>query len=248
MLNAASPTPLYQQLAERLTTAIRADRYRVGARIPSEHELAARYGVGRPTVRQATELLVRRGILSRRRGAGTFVVGRPRELDAFSIAGTLASFRDQGIEVETRLLSPVKTRSLEGDDPALTGNPFVGRDAHFIRRLSRTSEGAALLEETYLDTELFDDLPELDLHGRSLAALVREHYRMEPTGGRQQLSVTAVAGQRAHALELPSGASVLLIRRELNFPQGHAAIYAELYCRTDRVALSQSLSSGRGGD
>ena len=240
MLNPTSPMPLYQQLADRLATAIRGGSYPVGARIPSEHELAERYGIGRPTVRQATELLVRKGMLARRRGAGTFVLGQPRELDAFSMAGTLASFRDHGVKAEARLLGGVAIVSV---DPAHAHNPFAGRNAHFFERLTRTEPGAALLEETYLDPELFEGLPDLDLENRSLASLVRDHYRTEPTGGRQQFRVTTVEGKRADALELATGSSVLQIRRHLHFPRGDSAIYSEIYCRTDRVVLSQTIGA-----
>lgn len=243
VLNPTSPMPLYQQLADRLTTAIRGGSYPVGARIPSEHELAERYGIGRPTVRQATELLVRKGMLARRRGAGTFVVGQPRELDAFSMAGTLASFRDHGVEVEAHLLRGVTAVRIDPQDPAQSHNPFAGRDAHFFERLSRTDQGAALLEETYLDPEIFEGLLGLDLQDRSLASLVRDHYRSEPTGGRQQFRVTTVEGRRADALQLATGSPVLQIRRHLHFPRGDSAIYSEIYCRTDRVVLSQTIGA-----
>ncbi len=243
MLNPTSPMPLYQQLADRLTAAIRAGSYPVGERIPSEHELADRYGIGRPTVRQATELLVRKGMLARRRGAGTFVVGRPRELDAFSMAGTLASFRDHGVEVQANLLGDVAILDVDPQNTEHADNPFVGRAAHFFRRLSRTDQGAALLEETYLDPEIFDGLPELDLERQSLSSLVREHYRTEPTGGRQQFRVTTVEGERAHALQLAAGSSLLQIQRHLHFPRGDSAIYSEIYCRTDRVVLSQTIGA-----
>ncbi len=245
MLNPASPMPLYQQLADRLTAAIRAGDYPVGERIPSEHTLAQRYGIGRPTVRQATELLVRRGMLARRRGAGTFVLGQPRELDSFASAGTLASFRDHGVPVEARLLGEVCALDVSDSDPALVDHPFRGRTAYFFRRVSRTDEGAALLEETYLEPEIFSGLLELDLRGRSLATLVREHFRTEPTGGRQQFRVTTADGERARALELGEGSPVLQIRRHLHFPRGDSAIYAELFCRTDRLMLSQSLGPNR---
>lgn len=237
MLNSDSPMPLYQQLAERLATAIHAGQYPVGERIPSEHALADRYRIGRPTVRQATGLLVRKGVLARRRGAGTFVVGQPRELDAFSMAGTLASFRAHGAPVEARLLDRTCTIPVEG--PA--DHPFTGRSAHFFRRLSRTDQGVALLEETWLDPELFAGFAALDLEGRSLSALVRDHYRTEPIGGQQQIRVDIVVGERARALELPDGAPVLQVRRHLHFPQGDSAIYSELTCRSDRVVLTQSI-------
>ena len=55
MLNPDSPVPLYHQLAEVLLDKIRAGDYPAGSRIPSEHQLAATYGIGRPTARQAVD-------------------------------------------------------------------------------------------------------------------------------------------------------------------------------------------------
>ena len=96
MLNPASPVPLYRQLADDLLASIRDGRLHVGSRIPGEHELAERHGIGRPTVRQATEVLVRRGVLQRRRGAGTFVARPPQDVDLFSLGGTLSAFEGGG--------------------------------------------------------------------------------------------------------------------------------------------------------
>ena len=58
-LNPASPLPLYRQLADVLLARIREGEYPSGIRIPSEPELARTFRIGRPTVRQATDLLVR---------------------------------------------------------------------------------------------------------------------------------------------------------------------------------------------
>ena len=77
LLNLNSPIPLYRQLALRLREDIDSGDIAVRQKIPSENELAREYGIGRPTVRQATDLLVREGILQRRRGAGTFVLHQP---------------------------------------------------------------------------------------------------------------------------------------------------------------------------
>ena len=102
MLNPSLALPLYQQLADELAAGLQKGDYAVGARIPSEHELAQRYRLGRPTVRQATEVLVRRGLLERRRGAGTFV-STPREaVDLFTLSGTLAAFEGLGLTLRTR--------------------------------------------------------------------------------------------------------------------------------------------------
>jgi DNA-binding GntR family transcriptional regulator len=103
---------LYRQLADVLADGIRRGRFVVGSKIPSENELAATYQVGRPTVRQATDVLVRERRLSRRRGAGTFVIEPPREVDLFSLTGTAAAFRSQGLELVTAITEPLSLQHI----------------------------------------------------------------------------------------------------------------------------------------
>ncbi|WP_281784490.1 FadR/GntR family transcriptional regulator [Sinimarinibacterium flocculans] len=58
-------------MARRIEQAITDGRFR--GRLPAERALASQYGVSRATVRDAVGLLVARGLLSRRQGAGTFI-------------------------------------------------------------------------------------------------------------------------------------------------------------------------------
>ena len=66
-------TPLYRRLARRLQERIDAGGYPAGARLPSEPELSAEFGVNRLTVRQAVAELERAAVVEIRRGVGTFV-------------------------------------------------------------------------------------------------------------------------------------------------------------------------------
>ena len=100
MLNTQSPIPLYRQLAEILMEGLRSGKFPAGARIPSEPQLAKAYAIGRPTVRQAVDVLVRRGLLVRRRGSGTYVREHEREIDLFSLAGTSSAFQKEGCWIQ----------------------------------------------------------------------------------------------------------------------------------------------------
>src|SRR5215471_10257265 len=130
MLDSGSPVPLYHQLAERLFGEIRSGRYAPGAKLPSEHELARTFGLGRPTVRQATEALIQRGLLERRRGSGTYVRGVPAQVDLFSLTGTLTSFEARGISLTSELDRPRNELIDETD------HPFRGRQAVRLTRVS----------------------------------------------------------------------------------------------------------------
>lgn len=66
-------TPRYIQLAQTLYEEIAANRYPVGSRLPTEHELCEQFGVSRFTVREAIKLLVRQGMVTRQPGVGSRV-------------------------------------------------------------------------------------------------------------------------------------------------------------------------------
>lgn len=240
MLNSDSPVPLYRQLADLLTERIRAGEYPVGARIPSEPALSDRFGIGRPTVRQATDLLVRRGLLERRRGAGTFVRDGSDRVDLFSLAGTLRSFRDSGLLVEPRVLEPLRQRRVPLER-AGEGHPFAGREVLSFARLSAHEGAPVLLERFDLDPELFAALPALDLGAGSLSALIEERLHLRPTRAEQVFEVVSVTGKTARALSLGDGTCALRVRRHIDFPGVPSAIYVELWCRTDRLAFCQTI-------
>jgi DNA-binding LacI/PurR family transcriptional regulator len=67
----------FRLLAERLRDQLTDGRWPVGARLPTEPQLAAEHAVGVNTVRRAVGLLVAEGIVERRQGSGTYVAHRP---------------------------------------------------------------------------------------------------------------------------------------------------------------------------
>lgn len=70
---APSFSPLYQQIKSLILQSLQAGEWRPAEAIPSEMELAARYGVSQGTVRKAIDELASDNLLIRRQGKGTFV-------------------------------------------------------------------------------------------------------------------------------------------------------------------------------
>ena len=88
-----SGATVYGQIEDWLAEAIEAGRLAPGDRMPTEHDLAAWFGVSRMTLRQALAKLARRGLVTRavgRRG-GTFVAERKLEQDRTTLAGFSSS-------------------------------------------------------------------------------------------------------------------------------------------------------------
>ena len=76
---------LYDQIKDDLLSKIKDGTYPEGQTIPSELELAEMYGVSRPTIRQALQILVSDGYLEKRRRRGT-VVTKPKVSQSFTMS------------------------------------------------------------------------------------------------------------------------------------------------------------------
>ncbi len=237
MLDPASPVPLYHQLAEELLGQIRRGVFAPGDKLPSEHELAARHGIGRPTVRQATDSLIQRGLLVRRRGSGTFVRNAPATVDLFSLAGTLVSFEQRGIVIESTLRGRPRVERIERDPE----HPLSGKDAVRVVRISQVEHEPVLLEEIDFDAARFAGLSKLALEGRSLSEVVEAHYQMRPKAADQSFRVERLDAARAALLRLSPKSHVLRVDRTLHFPLAESAVHARMYCRQGRFVFSQRI-------
>jgi GntR family transcriptional regulator len=236
VLDAASPLPLYHQLAEELFAQIRAGAYRPSEKIPSEHELAARFHVGRPTVRQATDSLIHRGVLVRRRGSGTYVRSVPAQVDLFSLAGTLVSFEARGIALDARLVGKLQVIRV-----AEAGHPLAGREATRVVRLSSVDGEPVLLEVIDFDAAHFPGLGKLRLQGRSLSEVVETEYRQRPLSADQTFQVARLPRAEAALLGVTPRESVLRVDRTLHFPLAEAVVHARMACRQGRFVFSQRI-------
>ena len=237
LLNIHSPVPLYHQLAHILLEKIRNNEYPPGSKIPSEPDLAKMYAVGRPTVRQATELLVRRRILFRKRGSGTFVCSKEEEIDLFSLAGTSDAFKKKGIKLNQRILTHISLKKIDRDNE----NPFSGREAFFFSRLSSITHYPFLIEDIYLDPLLFPNIKEVDFSVHSLSKIIEDRYQLKPTHGKQSFTVHYPDTNQAAELEIQENEAILFVRRYLHFREIKNAIYSELFCKTDTFVFTQNI-------
>lgn len=70
-------SPLVERVYRRILADIETGSFPVGRRLPGENELAARFLVSRPIVRDALQILRDDGVVYSRRGSGTYVHRAP---------------------------------------------------------------------------------------------------------------------------------------------------------------------------
>jgi GntR family transcriptional regulator len=126
-----------------------------GTQLPPEPELAVSLGVSRATLREALRLLEDEGMITRTRGAGTFIAARPRVAsnlaDNFGVTDSIlaAGMRPGFEEAEVRT-EPVsgpeaeRLRAEPGDDVVLIERVRTADDRPVV--LSRDRLPASLLE------------------------------------------------------------------------------------------------------
>lgn len=100
------PQPLHRRIGADIERRILSGEWRPGTRVPTEAELMASYGCARMTVSRALTELAARGLVVRRRRAGTVVAHPPlRSSAVVSIPDIQAEVEGRGLTYAHRLLA-----------------------------------------------------------------------------------------------------------------------------------------------
>lgn len=92
-----SPVRRSDDLAGQIRELIIGEEIAEGARLPSERELAERFGASRPTVSQALRSLSLMGLVEIRHGSGAYVVRRPEAMVTASV-GLMLDLDQQSVD------------------------------------------------------------------------------------------------------------------------------------------------------
>jgi len=227
------PIPLHHQVFRDLKSALDANEWRPGERMPTERELAERYGCSLITVRHALSELVREGRIERTRGRGTFVL-QPR-IDR-DIAGAM-SFSD---EMQRRGLDPttrVVTARIEAAGESVAGLLGVAADAPvvYLERVRLGSGEPLLLEQARLPAERFPGLLAFDLERRSLYDILSERYSTRIVRAREAVEPVVLKRREAELLDLPTRSLALQIDGVAYAADGSAVEAARSFVRGDRT-------------
>lgn len=159
--------PLYQQVRKEVIAALQQGEWQVDETLPSEIDLARRFGVSQGTVRKALDALVAENVLYRRQGVGTFVAG---VRDALLSACMVPASAKVGERMQVEFLSCVRIHASEG--LAEIFDQRRGAPLWQVRRQLRVPGEMVGVEEILLPEALF---PGLEMRRiRELKGNVRE--------------------------------------------------------------------------
>lgn len=234
----ASQIPLYHQVANSLRERITSGAWGPGRRLPSEHDLVARYGASRITIRQALAELTHEGLILRERGRGSFVrdstiTAGPHELTSFS-----AEMRARGLKASSRVLSVGVVAADSATAQRLDiaeGNPVIR-----IERL-RFGDGEPMgVQLAFLPASEFPGLENADFASTSLYEELEQRYGAVIEEADETFIVAGVDGDAARHLDLPSGSPCLIVER-IGWSGGRPVEFTKSVMRGDRYRVQLRL-------
>jgi GntR family transcriptional regulator len=202
--------PVHISIRDDLRTRIDAGEWGPGERLPSETELAARYGVARMTIRQAVGALATEGNVVRRQGLGTFAADRPTRSAELLLSFT-EEMRGQGHEVQTRLINA----AVEQPPPAARTALLLGQSAAAVtvRRVRLVDGCPIVVQNSWLPYARFAGLDANPLLDGSLYAMLEARYGVRIVRAKQAFTAAAAGDTDASALDLKPDEPVLRIAR-----------------------------------
>lgn len=209
-----SPTfsPLYRQIKGLILQSLDGGEWRPGEAIPSEMELAVRFGVSQGTVRKAVDELAAENYLLRRQGKGTFVASHndPRSFFRFLRLQKLTG------EVESSRSVPLECwRAKAGQEAARMLGIQLADPIIIIRRVLEFSGKPVVLDEIYLRGDTFAGLT-LDMLKEaqgSLYSLFETRFGVRMVRAEERLRAVAADRTASELLGVREGSPLLSVER-----------------------------------
>ncbi|MFA9438209.1 GntR family transcriptional regulator [Uliginosibacterium sp. sgz301328] len=209
-----SPTfsPLYRQIKGLIVQALEAGEWLPGQSIPSEQELAVRFGVSQGTARKAIDELAAENLLVRRQGKGTFVATHadPRALFRFlrlaSVDGSVSHPQSVPLDCWRARAGLEASRNLGVEQ----GSPII-----IIRRLLRYGTKPVVVDEIYLPGEVFQGLTleTLQEWKGSLYSLFETRFGVRMVRAQEKIRAVAAERKIAEMLGVAENTPLLSVER-----------------------------------
>lgn len=204
--------PLYRQIRALILRSLKESEWRPGEMIPSETELAARFGVSQGTARRAIDELAAENVLVRRQGRGTFVASHLERSNQFRFLKLRADHMErepfEGKVIECRRLRP----------PALVARQLQlrpGEAAILTRRVLHFAGIPTVLDEIWLPAERFKGFSAdgFESYQGLLYGYLEAEFGTRMLGAEERLKAVAAGPEQAEPLGVDVGAPLLQIER-----------------------------------
>ena len=204
-----SPIPLYHQVEEIILERISREKA-IGRKLPREMDLIKIFGVSRATVKKTTDSLAAKGLIERKRSAGTRIV----RLGVIENLGRLTSFTEQMAKRNLQVSTQVLSANIHRPSATVRKQLQLGSEEKTlcVQRLRGTSE---VFPVVLLRSEIPANIgirADEDFSG-SLYSLIESKYGIPIEWADERISAAQVSRIEAEKLDIEAGDTVLVMER-----------------------------------
>jgi GntR family transcriptional regulator len=204
-----SGNPRYLHVREQLVQCIQSGAWAPGQLMPSEFDIARRFGVSQGTARVAVTALVAENIVTRRQGLGTFVYEHTQEGE---LARYFCLFNGRKrMDTDIRSWGPVSARASRAECREL--NLARGSSVLRIRRVRLRDGVPFALESISLPEALFRNLAARKGLPDTLYGLYQESCVVTVVEAEERLTTLLADRTSAKTLKIAAGTPLLRIER-----------------------------------
>jgi GntR family transcriptional regulator len=234
--------PKYLAIRNWLIDCIARGEFAHGERLPSEHDLSARFRVSRMTTRQALDELRRLGLVESQRGKGYYV----SRLTAVHSLERLQSFGEMmaplGVATHSNVIELCEVPATKEVADAL--RVPAGAEVTRIVRARLAASVVISLDVSFFPLSVGRGLAQLDLVREDVFLLLERQLGIEL--GYADLTIDMVPVDERHARHIGAavGERVIRIRRVTYDNDGRAIDYERLYARPDALRFRVRIPRG----
>jgi GntR family transcriptional regulator len=226
----------HEEIADELRRAIDREEYTVGARLPAETDLAARYGVSRGTVRQAVAALTAEGLIGSRQGARRVVLASRRSQSFAELRSFAQWARAMGREATGHVVAQEYLPATAQDAARLQLRQGT-RVLHVLRVRGLDGE-PGLVERTVYADWISPAVETVDPDAASVTQLLYESTGLVFAYGEHVIDAVAASAQDAELLGIRRTSPLLRVRRVTTTREGRPVEWSDDRYRPDAVSFS----------
>lgn len=218
---------------QRLEAMIERGSYQIGARLPSELQMAKEFGVSRETFRSAVRMLEEEGKLLVKHGVGTFVIPPlptiPSSLEKLSSVGSMirAALLDEGesrvsLKTEACSAEAAKVLGLEPEDPVIV-----------MERIRTANAEPVVYSINTIPQRIAGDVFDRCEFQGSLLGFFEEHLGIKIVTADTEIRVPLHIDRNCQRLLLHPQTTVLLLKQVHYDESNRPVLYSLDYLRND---------------
>ena len=226
---------VWKRIADTLSTEIRDRAFTATGRLPSESELAARFGVNRHTLRQAVAALQAEGLVRIEPGRGTFVQHELLDYALSRRTRFTENLQRQGLLPSKQLLAAREMPAPERAALALKLNQ--GEKVLMVEMLDEANDRPIALATAYYPAERFGGLLDMLGSGTRTTEILRHFGVQDYVRAESRITTQMPSSETARLLKQPVTRPVLCVECLDADMQGRPIKYGETVFCGDHVQL-----------